>query len=89
VTPQDREKLQKAFNAAVQASPYADEVIIGISTKDDKPMTRRMLVERTLKLDAFYDEVDQAISSGHTTLDKLIGDFEQGMKKSIYGGPTP
>ena len=47
-------------------------------------MTRRKLVEGTLKLQEFYDEVDYAVSKGEATLDQIIGQFEQGMKKSIY-----
>ncbi len=84
MTPADKQKLTDAFTKAVNDSPFADEKIDGIYTNEGEPMTRRKLVEGTLKLQEFYDEVDYAVSKGEATLDQIIGQFEQGMKKSIY-----
>lgn len=84
MSPEDRQKLKDAFTAAVNSSPYANEVIAGIATNEGKPMTRRELVEGTLKMEEFYEEVDAMLSRGETTIDELIGHFERDMKKSMY-----
>lgn len=84
MTPADRQKLTDAFTKAVNASPYANEVVDGIVTHEGKPITRRALVEGTLKMEEFYDSVDKALATGKITLDEIIVKFEQGMKKSIY-----
>jgi hypothetical protein len=84
MTPADRQKLKDAFTKAVNNSPYADETIEGLVKNDGQPLTRRELVEGTLKMEEFYAEVDKMLSHGKVTLDQFIGKFEDGMKKSIY-----
>lgn len=88
MTPADKQKLTTSFNNAVNASPYADETVFGITTQDGKPVTRRMLVEATLESPQFYNEVDKVLATGKITLDQIIDKFEQGMKKSGLG-PRP
>ena len=53
MTPADKQKLKDAFNNAVNASPYADEVVQGIQTHEGQPVTRRTLVAATLENDEF------------------------------------
>jgi hypothetical protein len=89
MTPDNVKKLKDAFNAAVDASPYADEIVEGMATRDGKDVTRRMLVDLVLKSDEFYKQLDKALDSGKVTLDEFISKFETGMKRSNKSGPRP
>ena len=84
MTPADKQKLTDAFTKALNASPFAEERIEGLSTNEGEPLTRRKLVEGSLKMEEFYAEVDVMLSYRRITLDDFIGEVEKGMKKSIY-----
>jgi hypothetical protein len=89
MTPADKEKLKTAFNAAVNASPYADEEIVGLTTTEGKSVTRRIMIELLLQDEALYADLDRRISSGKMTLDQFIGEFQESMKQSYYGASEP
>ena len=89
LTPEIKQKIKDSFNAAVAASPYADEAVEGMRDPEGQPMTRRKLVALTLQDDEFYNLVDMTLSHGKVTLDEFIGKFEAGMKKSLNSGPRP
>lgn len=84
MTPADRQKVTKAFNDAVANSPYAEEVIKGWFTNEGDPMTRRKLVEISLKSEEFFAAMDEMLSRGEVTLDQYLVNFDKAMKKSIY-----
>lgn len=88
MTPENKQKIKNAFNNAVNASPYADEIIDGIRTMDGRPMSRRHLVTAMVDDDAFYAQVDNLLTNTGITVDDFIGRFETGMKKSNKG-PRP
>lgn len=88
MTPADKKKLQDAFNAAVNASPFADDVVEGMRLRDGGEVTRRKLVELTLQAEEFYTQVDKMLAGGKITLDEFIHKFEEGMKRPNLG-PKP
>lgn len=80
--PEIRKTITDAFNAAVAASPYADEVVPGIVTQDGAPVTRRALAAAWLQDDAFFAHIDNAMAHGKT-LDQVIDKFQRGINTSI------
>lgn len=89
MTPSDKQKIKDAFNAAVNASPYADEIVPGMATREGAPITRRQLVEWTVNNEQFYEQVDKLVASGKVTVDELIEKFGTAQKTSIHRGPRP
>lgn len=89
MTPADKQKLKDAFNNAVNASPYADEIVEGLRSHAGAAITRRDLVTALLEDDNFYGQVDKLLATGKVTLDQFIGKFEAGMQRSNKGGPKP
>lgn len=85
MTPENKQRLKDAFTEAVNNSPFADEKIEGFVMQDGQPVTRRLLVEATLKMEEFYNEVDRMVTKGEVTIDKVIDQFRESMKKSFYG----
>ena len=88
MTPEDKKKLQDAFNDAVNRSPYAEDVVEGLATRKGEPVTRRKLVEVTLQSEQFYEQVDKVLGTGKVTLDQIIEKFEAGIIKPGRG-PKP
>jgi DNA polymerase III delta subunit len=90
MTPEDRKKITDAFNEAVRTSPFADERIEGLYTNEGEPMTRRKLIEGSLKSEEFFEQLDIALQKGRLTLDQYISQVSEAMKKSYYGdAPKP
>lgn len=85
----DRKKITDAFNEAVRTSPFADERIEGLYTNEGEPLTRRKLIEGSLKSEEFFDELDTALQKGRLTVDQFITQVSEGMKRSIYDAPKP
>lgn len=83
MTPETRQTITDAFNAAVATSPYADEVVPGIVTQDGAPVTRRDLAAEWLQDDAFFAHIDKAMAGGKT-LDQVIDKFQRGINTSIF-----
>lgn len=77
-----RQIITDAFNAAVAASPYADEVVPGIVTETGAPVTRRDLAAAWLQDDAFFAHIDKAMAGGKT-LEQVIDKFQRGINTSI------
>lgn len=85
----DRKKLTEAFTEALRTSPFADERIEGMVANDGTPMTRRKLIEGSLKSEEFFEQLDIALQKTRLTVDQFITQVTEGMKKSIYGPPAP
>jgi len=85
----DRKKLTEAFNEALRTSPFAEERIEGMVANDGTPMTRRKLIEGSLKSEEFYEQLDIALQKSRLTVDKFISVVTEGLKHSIYEPPKP
>lgn len=77
ISPEDKNRLQKAFRDAVEKSGRGDEPAGG-----GWNVTKREAVEQILADDGFYAAIDAAPAG---TLDKIIFKLE----KDTSRGPTP
>ena len=83
MTPEDKEKLQKAWRKAVNNDPNADKPVKGIISKDGTPMTPRELVEASLAAEEFYQVIDKMLKDNPMTVDQFIKrNFEKPAPKS-------
>ncbi|MBI3440647.1 MAG: hypothetical protein HY052_02395 [Proteobacteria bacterium] len=87
MSPEDKQKLKKAFTEAISRNPHADEAVTGWFTDEGKPITHRQLIENTFVGEYFYREVDQLVAKGEYTLDEYIAGWVSQLEGRKNEGP--